>query len=68
MKKSELTLQMAIKKKMTGVKAVKYYNKNISDKLADNILWEETCYPFSNEMFLKQLYQFYISKKLIFKK
>ena len=51
----KLTLRYAVENKFRGVDCVKYFDKNTSDKEADYILWEETCFPFSSEAMIKQL-------------
>jgi hypothetical protein len=55
----ELTLKMAVEKKFTPIKCVKYYFSNKSNKWCDGLLWEQTCFPFDMETTLKQLYNIF---------
>jgi len=56
----KLTIQKAIENKFTPIDWVKYYFNDISNESASYILWEETCFPFSAEITLNQLHEYYI--------
>jgi hypothetical protein len=58
----KLTEQEALENKFSGLDCVRYYFNGISDEEADFILWEKTCFPFSTEMMLNQLYAIYLEK------
>ena len=60
--KDRLTIETAIANNYSAVDCVKYYWPEISDKDADFILWEETCFPCDNEAMLSQLYNKYSSQ------
>jgi len=59
LRKPKLTIEMAIRDNLTNIECVKYYFPDITDLQADNILWEETCFPFDTEVMLSQLYTKY---------
>jgi len=46
---------------MRPVDVVKYYFPDVTDDEADYILWEETCFPMDTDIFLRQLYDLYLS-------
>lgn len=37
-----------------------YYFPDLSSSEIDNILWNETCYPFDTEKTLDQIYEYYL--------
>jgi hypothetical protein len=53
--KEPLTLEQAIERRYTPIDCVKYYRPNWTNKQCDVYLWENTCYPMSNEILLEQL-------------
>lgn len=61
--KSKLTLENAVEKKLTPVQCVQYYYPKADDVKANDILWEQTCFPFDMETTLGQLYNKYKSLK-----
>lgn len=54
----ELTEEIAIDMKLTPAQCVRYYKPDWSDQECDYFVWNQTCFPFSNETFLKQLYNY----------
>jgi len=61
--KRKLYFSVAKKRKFTPIDCVKYYFPEKSDKEADYILWEKTCFPFDTDMYLTQLYNLYLKRK-----
>lgn len=59
--KEKLTIEKAIELRFSAVKVVKFYFPDKSDEECDFILWEETCFPFSNEVMMEQIYAMYIN-------
>lgn len=59
----ELTFEIARDKKFNWIACVKYYWPEMTDEDADSYLWNETCFPFSDEGTLKQMYNEYIRQK-----
>lgn len=59
--KEKLTIEKAIELKCSAAKVVKYYFPDKSDEECEFILWEETCFPFSNEVMLEQIYEKYLN-------
>ena len=57
---NSLTLQHAIDNKFTAVDCVKYFNPDWTDEECDFHLWEFTCYPFSMEVMIEQLNQYFV--------
>jgi len=55
-----LTLQHAIDNKFTAVDCVKYFKPGWTDEECDFHLWEFTCFPFSTEIMINQLNQYFI--------
>lgn len=49
--------------KLTWGEVIRAFKPDASDEEVDFVLWEHTCYPFDNEMTLKQLEQFYEKEK-----
>ncbi len=45
--------------KMNWSDVFKYYFPKMKKKEAVHLLWEETCYPFSHEIALEQIYKLY---------
>jgi hypothetical protein len=58
--KEPLTLEYVVKHKMNHIDCVKYFKPDYSDFLCDMIIWECTCFPFSNEEMINQLNQMFI--------
>ena len=50
-----LTLDYAITNKFTPYDCVRFFNPKASDDLCEFIIWEQTCFPFSSEIMIKQL-------------
>ena len=50
-----LTLEYTIENKFTPIDCVKYFKPDWTDEYCDFYLWENTCFPLSNEIFIKQL-------------
>jgi hypothetical protein len=48
--------------KMTWTEVVRYYKPDATDDEVEYLLWNETCYPFSDESTLKQINRFFNSK------
>jgi hypothetical protein len=44
---------------MSMLDCVQYYFPKVTKKEADYILWEDTCYPFSTDEILNQLWELY---------
>lgn len=61
--KPELTIAMAANDFMSWIDAIRYYWPDHTPAQCDYILWNETCYTFSAELTLKQLYELYIKGK-----
>lgn len=61
--KRKLTLNAAIKKGFNPIDCVKYYDKDLSNRDCDGILYEFTCFPFDMKMCLNQLFDFFKPKK-----
>jgi hypothetical protein len=59
----KLTIQIVEKSKMTAIECVQYYCPEVSKEKADYIVWNETCFPFSLESFLEQLYHMFNKNK-----
>lgn len=59
-KKEKLTIQKAIELKFSALKIIQYYFPDKSNEECDYILWEETCFPFSNEIMMDQIYELYL--------
>ena len=45
--------------KMSWHAIMKHYKPDITEKEADYILWNETCYPFDNEITLSQINEYF---------
>ncbi len=60
----ELTLEYVIKNNLTPLECVRFFDKDISEEEADFIIWEKTCFPFSNESFINQLNDIFRPEKL----
>lgn len=52
--KEALTIEQ-VYGKMTWLEVVQYYKPEATEKEAEHILWEHTCYPFSDETTLRQI-------------
>ena len=59
----ELTLEYAIDNKFTPHDCVRFFNPEASDELCEFIIWEQTCFPFSNEIMIKQLNETFNTKE-----
>lgn len=55
----KLTFEKAVELKLNPIGCVKYYFPEFSNELCDFVLYERTCFPFSTEIFLNQLYDLY---------
>ena len=53
--KDPLTLEQALELRYTAIDCVKYYRPDWTDAKCEFYLWENTCYPMSNETLLEQL-------------
>lgn len=53
--KNNLTLEYALENELYYIDCVKYFRPNWSDEECDFYVWNKTCFPFSNEMFINQL-------------
>lgn len=62
LKKKPLTLDFAIKNKYSPIDLIKYFNPNWSDDDCNEYLWNETCYPFSNEILIQDLNKTFLKK------
>ena len=58
-----LTLEIAIENKFSPMECVKFYDQDLDDKHAEDILWAHTCFPFDTEIMLTQLFHFFESYK-----
>ena len=58
-----LTLEHATANKLTPNDCVRFFNPEASDELCEFILWEKTCFPFSNEIMIKQLNETFNTKE-----
>lgn len=61
--KDKLTLQMALENKFNATDCIKYYWPDMPDGDADYMLWNETCFPFDNEIMLTQIYNKYLKEQ-----
>jgi hypothetical protein len=50
-----LTIEYAIENKLSPTDCVKYFKPNWSEKECSHYLWENTCFPFSNEKMIESL-------------
>ena len=50
-----LTLEYAIENTLSPTDCVKYFKPDWSDEECSFYLWENTCFPFSNEMMIDEL-------------
>lgn len=55
-----LTLKHAIENNFTAIDCVKYFKPDWTDKECDFHILEFTCYPFSTEIMIEQLNNFFI--------
>ncbi len=56
----KLTFEKAVENKFTMQDCIKHYFPDITDEEIEFILWEKTCFPFSDETSINQLYTFYL--------
>lgn len=47
--------------KMSWVEVMRKYNPDITEKEANYILWNETCFPFDDEIAFSQVHQYFKS-------
>lgn len=59
--KGKISIEKAIELKWSAVRVIQFYFPDKSDEECDYILWEETCFPFSNEVMLEQIYEKYLN-------
>ena len=45
--------------KMTWIDVIRHYKSDVTPDEAEYILWNETCYPFSDESTLEQIKSFF---------
>lgn len=55
-----LTLQHAIENKFTAIDCVRYFQPDWSDEECDYFLWSHTCFPFSTQIMIEQLNQYFL--------
>lgn len=55
-----LTLQHAIDNKFTAIDCVRYFQPDWTDEECDFHLCEFTCYPFSMQIMITQLNQYFL--------
>lgn len=60
--KPNLTIDEVIAKKMTWIDCMIYYDPSVTEDQANNILWNQTCYPFCSEITLRQIKE-YLTKE-----
>lgn len=59
--KAKITIEKAISLRWSAIRVIQYYFPDKSDEECDYLLWAETCFPFSNEIMMEQIYQLYIN-------
>lgn len=59
--KAKITIEKAISLRWSAIRVIQYYFPDKSDKECYFLLWAETCFPFSNEIMMEQIYQLYIN-------
>lgn len=52
---TNLTIEHVIENKLTPIQCVKFFKPDWTDEECDLYVWENTCFPFSSEVFIKQL-------------
>jgi len=50
-----LTIEYAIENKLSPLDCVKYFNPDWTDEQCEFHIWENTCFPFSNELMIESL-------------
>ena len=55
----KLYFSIAKRKHFNPIDCVRYYFPDVSNREADYILWEKTCFPFDSDIWLTQLYNLY---------
>jgi len=60
---SSLLTKEEIDGKMSFLDVMRKYKPEITEKEANYILWNETCYPFSDEMTISQIHQFFTDQQ-----
>ena len=58
-----LTQHKAIKKGFNAIDCVRYFRPEWTDEQCDYHLWELTCFPFSTEIMIKQLNEYFLGIK-----
>ena len=58
----QLTLEYVLENKFSINDCVRYFKPDISDEEADFIIWEQTCFPFSNEIMIQQLNKLFLNE------
>lgn len=61
MEKTELTKE-DVDGKMTWREVIRYYWPEKTNEECEYILWNETCYPFSDETTCHQIYNLYLTQ------
>jgi len=59
--KEKLTIEMVVGK-MSLNEVARYYFHDMTDNEIKDMLWNKTCYPFSTEIMLNQIYEMYVAK------
>jgi hypothetical protein len=54
-----LSIDDVIKQKLTLDSIMRMYDKNITEREVDYILWNETCYPFDMQTTLNQIHNYF---------
>lgn len=57
---AEITIEQATGGNMTWGDIVRRYKPDATDEFVSNLLWNETCYPFSAEACLKQIHILFV--------
>ena len=57
----KLTTKHVIDNKFTGIDCIKYFKPDVSNEYADDIIWNETCFPFSTEIMINQLNKIFLN-------
>jgi hypothetical protein len=55
----EITAQYAEENKMSFFDIIKHYKEDVTEEEAESILWNETCYPFSTAIAIRQIYEYF---------
>lgn len=55
--KPKLTIEQAVEQKLTLIDCVRYYMPGWTAEQCNYYIWNYTCYPFSSEVMMEQLYE-----------